>query len=275
MYIPGLELEQVKNMARDNIKDIIAFGFDPEKTFIFNDTEYIQYLYHNIVKVQKHTTLDQIKRVFEFNDSEPVGKLAYPPIQTVPAFCNSFPHIFGTSDNIPSLIPCSIDQDPYFRMARDIAPKLKYQRTSTIYSSFFPALQGLRNKMSSSDPNNSILLTDSPVEIENKINRYAFSGSVTEEHKAERVNLDIDVPYQWLRFFLDSDDRLVEIEDKYGRGEMTTGEVKQVLTDVLTQFIIDFQERRKKVTDEVVARFLAIRKINPVPKKFSEAKQKA
>jgi len=28
-------------MGLANIKDIIAFGFDPEKTFIFLDTEYI------------------------------------------------------------------------------------------------------------------------------------------------------------------------------------------------------------------------------------------
>jgi tryptophanyl-tRNA synthetase len=28
-------------MGISNIKDIIAFGFDPEKTFIFSDVEYI------------------------------------------------------------------------------------------------------------------------------------------------------------------------------------------------------------------------------------------
>ena len=40
-------------MAISNIKDIIAFGFDPEKTFIFTDTEYIKELYPNFLKVQK------------------------------------------------------------------------------------------------------------------------------------------------------------------------------------------------------------------------------
>jgi len=38
-------------MGISNIKDIIAFGFDPEKTFIFSDMEYIHYLYPNIIKV--------------------------------------------------------------------------------------------------------------------------------------------------------------------------------------------------------------------------------
>ena len=38
-------------MGLSNIKDIIAFGFDPEKTFIFLDTQYISHMYPNILKV--------------------------------------------------------------------------------------------------------------------------------------------------------------------------------------------------------------------------------
>jgi tryptophanyl-tRNA synthetase len=38
-------------MGLNNIKDIIAFGFDPEKTFIFNDVGYIHALYPNVLKV--------------------------------------------------------------------------------------------------------------------------------------------------------------------------------------------------------------------------------
>lgn len=51
MYRPELSMEQVAKMAIANIKDIIAFGFDLEKTFIFLDTEYIKYLYPNVIKV--------------------------------------------------------------------------------------------------------------------------------------------------------------------------------------------------------------------------------
>jgi tryptophanyl-tRNA synthetase len=41
MYRPEVGYEQVLKMANSNIKDIIAFGFNPEKTFIFSDIEYI------------------------------------------------------------------------------------------------------------------------------------------------------------------------------------------------------------------------------------------
>lgn len=91
MYRPELTLEAINKMALSNIKDIIAFGFNPEKVFIFKDTDYIDSLYPNVVKVQKATTLNQVKNLFGFDDTQPLGKFAFPPIQSVPSFCNSFP----------------------------------------------------------------------------------------------------------------------------------------------------------------------------------------
>jgi tryptophanyl-tRNA synthetase len=163
IYRPECELDGPKGtiaMGISNIKDIIAFGFDPAKTFIFSDVEYIKYLYPNVIRVQKHVNFNQIKGIFGFNESDNVGKFAFPPVQAAPAFSNSFPHIFGTRKNVPCLIPAAIDQDPYFRMTRDVAQKLKYAKPASIYSTFFPALQGKKTKMSSSDINSGILLTD-------------------------------------------------------------------------------------------------------------------
>ena len=37
----GKELDDYTSLAYENAKDIIACGFDPEKTFIFTDVEYI------------------------------------------------------------------------------------------------------------------------------------------------------------------------------------------------------------------------------------------
>jgi tryptophanyl-tRNA synthetase len=96
-------------MGKSNIKDILAFGFDPEKTFIFSDVEYIQTLYPNILKVQKATTFNQIKGIFGFNESDNIGKFAFPPVQAVPSFSNSFPHIFGMDRKYLCLIPAAID----------------------------------------------------------------------------------------------------------------------------------------------------------------------
>jgi tryptophanyl-tRNA synthetase len=117
--------------------------------------------------------------------------VAFPAIQAVPAFSNTFPHIFGKNTKVLCLIPQGIDQDPYFRMTRDIAARLKYQKPCCIHSKFFPGLHGFGTKMSSSDPNSCILLTDTKNQIKNKINKYAFSGgqATAEEQREKGANL--------------------------------------------------------------------------------------
>ena len=62
-----------------------------------------------------------------------------------------------------------IAKDPYFRMTRDVAPKLGYPKPSLLHSTFFPALQGAQKKMSASDPTSSIFVTDTQQEIEDKV----------------------------------------------------------------------------------------------------------
>ena len=49
-------------------------------------------------------------------------------------------------------------------------------KPGSLYSSFFPALQGAKSKMSSSDPTSAVILTDTAKEIKDKVNKYALSG---------------------------------------------------------------------------------------------------
>lgn len=52
--------------------------------------------------------------------------------------------------------------------------------------------------------------------------------------------MDIDVPIQYLEFWLEDDERLADIKEKYSKGELLSGEVKAILTEVLQVFIKDF-----------------------------------
>jgi tryptophanyl-tRNA synthetase len=148
-------------------------------------------------------------------DRDNIGKIHFASIQAAPSFSNSFPNIFGDASNIPSLIPCAIDQDPYFRLTRDVAQKLKYPKPALLHSKFFPALQGPQTKMSASDPNSSIYMSDSPAHIKNKINRHGFSGGkeTEEEHRQLGGDPDVDVSFQYLSFFLEDDEELAKIEE--------------------------------------------------------------
>lgn len=145
--------------------------------------------------------------------SDNVGKAHFVSVQAAPSFSNSFPQIFGEKKDIPCLIPCAIDQDPYFRLTRDVAKRLKYPKPCLIHAKFFPALQGPQTKMSASVDSSAIFMTDTPKQIKNKINKHAFSGggATLEEHKANGGNPDVDVAYQYLSFFMEDDEQLQKI----------------------------------------------------------------
>lgn len=217
-----------------------------------------------------------MRGIFGFSESDNIGKYAFPPVQAVPSFSNSFPHIFGTDRNYLCLIPAAIDQDTYFRMTRDVAQKLNYHKPAQIYSSFFSGLKGKRSKMSSSEASTCILLSDTPKMIKDKINKYALSGGqqTVEEHRRLGANLDIDVSVEYLEFFLEDDEQLAEIKEKYKSGEMLTGEVKKILIEVLQKFVKEFQEARAKITDKDVENFMTRKPIDPNPRAWKEALEK-
>lgn len=97
-------------------------------------------------------------------------------------------------------------------MTRDVAPRLGLLKPSVIHSKFFPALQGPKTKMSASDPNSAIFMTDTPQEVATKVKKYAFSGgrATVEEHRRLGGDIEVDVPYQYLSVFLLEDTAKLE-----------------------------------------------------------------
>ncbi|TPX66076.1 tryptophan---tRNA ligase [Spizellomyces sp. 'palustris'] len=259
LFKQELKMADVLKYSMENAKDIMAFGFDPEKTLIFSNLNYMNPgFYQNVVRIAKCITTSVSKATFGFNDSDNVGKVHFVSVQAAPSFSNSFPQIFGPKGDIPCLIPCAIDQDPYFRLTRDVANRLKYPKPALIHAMFFPALQGPGSKMSASNPNSAIYLTDTPAQIKNKINKYAFSGGAAtlEEQRKFGGNPDVDVSFQYLRFFLEDDAELADIEAKYKSGELLTGELKQRCIAVVSALVKDMQDRRKTLTQEIMDKFL-------------------
>ncbi|CAB9503807.1 Tryptophan--tRNA ligase, cytoplasmic [Seminavis robusta] len=276
----GDNLNHFANLTIENARDIIACGFDYDKTFLFSDLDYVGRMYPNIVRIWKAVTTNTVNGIFGFDGSSNIGKIAFPAIQAAPSFASSFPTVLQADHTSKRmcLIPCAIDQDPYFRMTRDVAHKLVAKPKSNekphglngkpalIHSKFFPPLQGATGKMSSSDTNSAIFLTDTPEEIERKIKEHAFSGGRETKKEQEELgaNLEIDVSYQWLRFFLEDDELLDKIGKDYGSGSgeyWSTNKVKAKLIEVLQELVAEHQQRRAKITDEEVRKWMTERSL--------------
>ena len=75
-----------------------------------------------------------VKAVFGFEPSTNIGLVFYTALQTVPCFWPSW----AEGRSVPCLIPCGIDQDPHFRVTRDIAEGLGYPKPALLHSQMVP-----------------------------------------------------------------------------------------------------------------------------------------
>lgn len=257
-FFKGGSLDEYKRLSYENAKDIIACGFDADKTFIFSNLETMGGdLYYNNAIIMAAMTGNQIKGAYGLDLNNTIGQLVWPCFQSAPAFSTSFKDIFGDKP-IYCLVPMAIDQAPYFRMARDIAKKLKCPKPAVIHSRFLPGLEGPSGKMSSTDSSSATLFLNlSRKQIIKIINKHAFSGGreTLEDHRQYGGDIRVDVCYQYLCYFLDSDKELENIAQKYTSGEMTTGELKKITGELIADVITQHKTARDAITPQTLAHF--------------------
>ena len=193
----------------------------------------------------RHATFNEFKAVY--GEISP-GKMSSALLQAADMLHPQLPEFEGKP--LPTIVCVGTDQDPHLRLARDLANRIKefkFLPLSSTYHSFLPGLKS--GKMSSSDPASYIALTDSPEEAAAKIKKYAFSGgqATLEEHRKKGGNPDIDMAFQMLRYGFEPDDKKLEkIYNDYKKGNLLSGELKQIAIDKITSFLKSHQEKYKK-----------------------------
>jgi len=246
--------EEIEKWTKENMLDVIALGFDSKKTHFLIDTKHANLIYPEAIKFAKKINFSTIKAAFGFTNDRNIGEIFYTAVQATPAV---IPSVLAKK-NIPCLIPLGVDQDPHFRVARDVYSKLGYYKPSIIHGMFLPPLEGIKGKMSSSREHMAILTTDDEKTVKRKINKYAFSGGkdTVEEHRKKGGNPDVDVSYQYLRMFFEADDsRLKQIYDDYKSGKLLSGELKAILIEKINLFLKEHQKKREEAR-EMIDKFI-------------------
>ena len=247
LYNPRATRETISKYTAENILDIIAIGFQPNLTRIIIDTQHINYLYPIATEIAKKITFSTAKAVFGFTNTTNLGMIGFPPIQAAPCF---LPSIIEKKPT-PVLIPAAIDQDPYWRITRDIAVKLGFYKPAQIHSKFLPSLSRI-SKMSSSKPETAIFTTDEPEIVEKKVLSSFTGGQATISlQKKLGGNADICPVYAYLRYFFDNEKESLERYIRCKSGNLLCGECKSDLADNTKTFIIDFKRKREKAKDKV------------------------
>lgn len=240
------KLPETTRYAYENALDLIALGFEPEDTFIIYDVKDIDLLYDIALEVAKRITYSTARATFGFQDSTNLGWIFWPAIQAVPCFI----HKKLTGENVPALIPAAIDQDPYWRVTRDVAQKLGYYKPAQIHCRFLPGL-GEGGKMSASEPETSIFTIDQPELVKKKVwNAFTGGKPTLAEQKKLGANPDVCTVYQYFVYLFEEDDK--KLGDRARRckaGEIMCGECKTDLTERLNKFLAEHQKKREHAKD--------------------------
>jgi tryptophanyl-tRNA synthetase len=250
LYGQDRTMKEIERYTYENILDIIAIGFNPKMTKIIVNTKHIQHLYPIALEVAKRITFSTARGVFGFSNSTNIGMIGFPPLQAAPCFLPSI--IEGK--NVPVLIPAAIDQDPYWRMTRDIAERMSYYKPAQIHSKFLPGL-GMLGKMSSSKPETAIFTTDDPEVVDDKVSR-AFTGGQPTVALQRRLGANaLGCPVFWyLRYFFDTEKQSEERLLRCKSGNLLCGECKADLSKGAKPFVVEFKKRREKAKD-VISKF--------------------
>lgn len=248
LYHKGYTLDYVRNITMENIIDLISLGFDPERTHLIIDIEDINYLYELAIRIAKKITFSTIKAVMGFDNSTNIGMIFYPTLQIAVCFLPT--ELYGRQTYV--LIPAAIDQDPYWRLARDIATSLGYPKPAQIHSKFLPGL-GIGGKMSSSQPETAIFMTDSPEDVKRKImNAYTGGQPTAELQRKLGGNPDICPVFKYYEMMFEDDDK--KLKERYmdcRGGNLLCGPCKSELANRIIAFLKEHQRKRESMRDKI------------------------
>ncbi|UVE52500.1 tryptophan--tRNA ligase (plasmid) [Haloferax larsenii] len=237
-------LGEIHEYTRENLLDILAVGFDPERTRIVVDTADADVVYPLAAAFAKEVTQSTVNATY--GDPENIGLSFYPAVQAAHLL---LPQL--VEGRHPTLVPIAVDQDPHVRVCRDIAAKQRYDvsKPGALLSKFLPALEG-PGKMSSSGGSASIRLSDDRETVFEKIRTHAYSGGrrSVESHRKHGGDPEVDVPYQFLYYFFEeSDERVERLAREYRDGSLLSGELKEIAATSIADFLEAHQSRREEL----------------------------
>ncbi|MHA1595757.1 MAG: tryptophan--tRNA ligase [Candidatus Baldrarchaeia archaeon] len=242
-------LEEAQYYALDNALDIVALGYDPKKTKFFISSEY-PWVYKAAIRLSRHLTYSTVRAVFGFRDDNNPGEIFYSCIQMAHIL---FPEIvYG----LPTVVPVAIDQDPYIRISRDVAAKLRLFKPAGLYLKY---LRGLTGKpMSASEPQTCIFTTDDVEEARKKVwNAFTGGQPTIREQREKGGNPDICVVFEMFYVYFIEDDAEVErIRQDCMSGNLICGECKDRLCEYVSRFLKEHRRRREQMKDRLPEFFL-------------------
>lgn len=227
--------------------DLLAAGIDPGKTVIYKQSSIANEIGVLTLLLARHVSIAELLRLPTLKEKVKTGS-----VENANALLMMYP-VMMTADILAqraSVIPVGKDQESHIEIARKIA-----RRFNKEISNIFPEptthilemvkILSLReeSKMSKSSPDDAIFLTDSPEKVRAKIKRAQTANTgVMSNHLKSHIIL--------IRSICKKPERLAEVDhiiDQHMKGIGVMGYFKEVFTEIVIDFLSNFQLRREKI----------------------------
>lgn len=249
MFRDGITPHQMTENVAATLSQLHSLGFTDENTrFRINSHGISSTEYATVIQMLGMVSVHTLNSIF--GEKPNLGEYFYPLLQILPCL----------SAGRQCIVVAGLDQDPFFRLARDLARRMGFLPPIVLYTQSVPGLDG-SEKMSTSQPaSNPIFLDDSPPEIAAKVRqiRKVGAGSL-DELFTHGADLKRDIPYAILSLFAD-EELLQQVATAYtigltepmslqtlatekglasrdGRHMLTSYGIRQILTHILIHLI--------------------------------------
>lgn len=246
-----ISMTEMSDNVSSTLAQLYKIGFTEENTqFRINSRGITSEEYALLIRMMSIVSVHTLNSIF--GEKRNIGEYFYPLIQILPCL----------SAGRQCIVIAGLDQDPFFRLARDLARRIGFNPPIVLYTKSVPGLDG-SEKMSTSFPASiPIFLDDTPETIATKIRQIRKVGAGSLDELFEKgADLSIDVPYSILSLFADqtmldlittayttgiadptplrllATDKGIVTRD--GRSILTSFGIRNILFSVLTHIIHD------------------------------------
>ncbi|MBI4054190.1 MAG: tryptophan--tRNA ligase [Candidatus Doudnabacteria bacterium] len=252
-YDPETKPQQIIDLALD----FLALGLDPKKSIIFLQSQVPQHLELAWI-FSTLTPVSELVRMTQYKDKAArqekninAGLFTYPVLQAVDILIYR-----------PQFVPVGQDQLQHLELANDIAKKFN-RRFGETFQAIKPLLtpaarvMGLLDpakKMSKSEPEGCLFLTDEPEELAKKLKKAVTDTAPTGPEKTPGVANLFD-----LLDHFGTKDHIERFHQLYKNRTIKYAELKGLLADRVADHFAEFRQRRKALAGkpETIKQILA------------------
>ena len=258
--------EELRKKIIDVAKIYIAAGINPDKSVIFQQSDIsehaeLAWVLNTVTRMSDLNKMTQFKDKGGENENIGIGLFDYPVLMASDIL------LYNTD-----VVPVGEDQKQHVELCRDLAKRFNHQFGDTFKvpdvsvkkeGARIMGLDDPTKKMSKSASSsaNYIALTDDPEKAAKKIMKAVTdTDSIVKYDKENKPGISnlLDI------YHLLSDEKIESVEKKYeGKGY---GDFKKDLAEIVKNFLIAFQERYNKISDDDIKTILdtGAQKIKPI-----------